>query len=113
VAVPADQDVDAGPAPADGADDVAQDERHLGPVRGLAGPQDHRHRLARDRLVDVDRQEAPLVVVGVEEGELLTAVRRVAGVVDVEHDPVRHPLEAVAEQLHHRRHHALEGGRAG
>ena len=57
-------------------DHVAQHERHLGPVRGLAGAQDHRHRLAGDRLVDVDRQEAALVVVGVEERELLVAVDR-------------------------------------
>jgi hypothetical protein len=61
----------------------------------------------------VDRQEAPLVVVGVEQRELLVAVRWVAGVVDVEHDAVRHLLEAVAEQLDHGGHHPLEGGGAG
>ena len=89
-------------------DHVAQHERHLGPVRGLAGAQDHRHRLAGDRLVDVDRQEAAPVVVGVEERELLAAVDPVLGVVDVEHDPARHLGEAVAEQLDHGRHHPLE-----
>jgi hypothetical protein len=113
MAVAADQDIDPRPASADGGHDMAQDEHHLGPVRGLAGAQDHRHRLAAQSLVDVDRQEAPLVVVGVEQGELLAAVHRVAGVVDVEHDPPRHLLEAVAEQLDHRRHHPLEGDGAG
>ena len=32
----------------------------------------------------------------------------VLGIVEVEHDPLRHLGEAVAEQLDHRRHHALE-----
>ncbi len=70
-------------------------------------------RLAGRRLVDVDRQEAAAVVVGVEQRELLAAVNPVLGVVDVEHDAPGHLLEAVAEQLDHRRHHALERGRAG
>ena len=90
VGVAADQDVDLRPAGADAPDHVAQHERHLGPVRGLAGAQDHRDRLAGDRLVDVDRQEAAPVVVGVEERELLVTVDPVLGVVDVEHDPARH-----------------------
>jgi hypothetical protein len=49
----------------------------------------------------------------VEERELLAAVDPVLGVVDVEHDPPRHLLEAVAEQLDHRRHHPLERGDRG
>ena len=64
-------------------------------------------------LVDVDRQEAAAVVVGMEQRQLLLAVHPVLGVVDVEHDPARHLLEAVAEQLDHGRHHALERGRPG
>jgi hypothetical protein len=87
---------------------VAQDERHLGPIGRLAGAQDHHHRLARERLVDVDRQEAALAVVGVEARELLLPVHAVQGVVDVEHDPPRHRGEAVAEQLDQGHHHPLE-----
>jgi hypothetical protein len=49
----------------------------------------------------------------VPQRELLAAVNPVLGVVDVEQDAPRHLLEAVAEQLDHRRHHALERGRAG
>ena len=78
-------------------DHVAQDERHLGPVRGLAGAQDHRHRLAGDRLVDVDRQEAVPAVVGVEQRELLAAVDPVLGVVDVEHDPAAAPRSKLSQ----------------
>ena len=65
------------------------------------------------RLVDVDRLKAAAVVIGVEQRQLLAAVNPVLGVVDVEQDAPRHLLEAVAEHLDHRRHHALERGRAG
>ena len=47
----------------------------------------------------MDRQEAAAVVVGMEQGQLLAAVNAILGVVDVEHDAARHPLEAVAKQL--------------
>ena len=80
MAVAADQDVDRGQR-GGCANDVTQDERDLGPVGGLAGPQNHRHRLAADRLVDVDRQEAPAVVVGMEQRQLLPAVDPILGVV--------------------------------
>ena len=113
MAVAAHDDVDRRPAGADAADDMAQHQRHLGPVRRLAGAQDDRHRLAGGRLVDVDRLKAAAVVIGVEQRELLAAVDPVLGVVDIEQDAPRHLLEAVAEQLDHRRHHALERGRAG
>ena len=92
---------------------MAQHQRHLGPVRRLAGPQDDRHRLAGRRFIDVDRLEATAVVIGVEQRELLTAVNPVLGVVDVEQDALGDLFEAVAEQLDHRRHHALERDRAG
>ena len=82
------------------------------PVRRLAGAQDDRHRLGRGGLVDMDRLEAA-VVIGVEQCQLLAAVNPVLGVVDVEHDATGDLLEAVAEQLDHRRHHPLERGRAG
>ena len=88
-------------------------QRHLGPVGRLARAQDHRDRLAARGLVDMDRQEAAAVVVGMEQRQLLLAVNPVLGVVDVEHDPARHLREAVAEQLDHRGHHALERGWLG
>jgi hypothetical protein len=111
VAVAADQDLDPRPASADGFHDMAQDEGDLGTARRLARPQDDRDRFAGGGLVDVDRQEAAAVVMGVEQGELLAAVDPILGIVDVEDEMPRHVLEAVAEQLDHRRHHPLEGGR--
>jgi hypothetical protein len=53
---------------------MAQDEGDLGTVRRLAGPEDHRHRLAARRLVDVDRQETAAVVIGVEQRQLLVPI---------------------------------------
>ena len=50
---------------------------------------------------------------GVPQCQLLATVHAVLGVVDVEQDAPGHLIEAVAEQIDHRRHHALERGRAG
>ncbi len=50
---------------------------------------------------------------GMEQRQLLAAVNPILGIVDVEHDPPRHLVEAVAEQLDHRRHHPLERDRSG
>ena len=49
----------------------------------------------------------------VPQRQLLAAVHPVLGVVDIEQDAPGHLVEAVAEQIDHRRHHALECGRAG
>ena len=113
MAVAAHHDVDRRPAGADMADDMAQHQCDLGAVRGLAGAQDDRHRLGRDGFVDVDRLEAAAVVIGIEQRELLAAVDPVLGVVDIEHDAPGNLLEAVAEQVDHRRHHPLECDCAG
>ena len=113
MAVATHHDVDRRPAGADAADDVAQHQRHLSPVRCLARTQDDRDGLAGAGLVDVDRLKAAAVVIGVEQRELLPAVNPVLGVVDIEHDAPGDLLEAVAEHLDHRRHHPFERGRVG
>jgi len=113
MAVAAHDDLDLGPTGADAADDMTQHQRHLGPVGGLAGAQDHGNRLAARRFVNVDRQKAAAVVMRVPQRQLLAAVHPVLGVVNIEQDAPRHLVEAVAKQLDHRRHHAFERGRAG
>ena len=66
--------------------------------RRLARAQDDRDWTALVGVIDMDRQKAALVIVGVEQRKLLMAVRHVAGVVDVERDARRrhcvggHPL---------------------
>src|SRR5579859_2198040 len=67
--------------------------------------------LEPDRF-DSNRHEAAAVMMGIEQRKLLLATGPV-GVVDVQHDPPRHHGVAVAEQVNHRRHHALEGDRTG
>jgi len=72
--------------PADAADQVLDEGADLGPGRRLARAQENRHRLAAFHMVDVDGQEAARVVMGVEQRELLVAVHRIAGIVDIERD---------------------------
>ena len=91
---------------------MAQHQRHLSPIRRLAGTENDGDRLAGYCLVDVDWQKAAAIVVRIKERQLLAAVNPVLGVVDVEQDAPGYLLEAVAEQLDHRRHHAFERGRA-
>jgi hypothetical protein len=48
---------------------------------------------------------------GMEQRQLLLAVDPILGIVDVEHDPPRDLVEAVAEEVDHGGHHPLERGR--
>src|SRR5258708_28341366 len=68
---------------------AAQMGPHLDAARRLARPQDHRHGPALLRVVDVDRQAAPFVIMSVEQRELLMAVDNIAGVVDVQRQGCR------------------------
>ena len=72
----------------------------------LARAQENRHRLAALDMVDMDRQEAPGIVVGVEQRHLLAAVHRIAGIVDVEGDRRRRGGEAAAEDVDQGGRHA-------
>ena len=74
------------PVSADGPDQAAQMPAHLAARGRLARAQDHRDRAAGGSVVDVDRQKAALIVMGVEQRQLLLAVDHVAGVVDVQGD---------------------------
>ena len=98
---------------ADTADQVLQQGADLGPRRRLARAQQDRHRLAALDMVDVDGQEAAGVVVGVEQRELLVAVHRIAGVVDIQRDGGGRGAEGAAEDIHQRRRHARHLGARG
>ena len=65
---------------------VLDDGPHLLAGGCLAGAQDHHYRLAALDMVDVDGQEAALLVVAIPEAELLAPVHDVERVVDVERD---------------------------
>ncbi len=72
------------PVPADAPDQAAQMAADLLARGRLAGTQDDRHRAAGGGVVDVDRQETALVVMGVEQRKLLMAVNHVDRIVDIE-----------------------------
>ena len=96
----------ARPVPADAAHQVLEEGADLGTRRRLARAQENRHWLAALDMIDVDGQEAASVVVGVEQRQLLVAVHRVAGVVDVEGDRRRRGGEAAAEDVDQGGRHA-------
>jgi hypothetical protein len=82
--VPAERNARRQPTCADAPNQPAQMGPHLHATRRLAGPQDDGHRSAAIRVVDVNRQEAALVIMRIEQRELLVAVDNVASVVDIE-----------------------------
>ena len=59
--------------------------------RHIAGPQHRRAQIVEGQKQQ--RQVAPAIVVPVEEGELLGAVRRVVGRIQVDRDPPRPPVQ--------------------
>src|SRR4051812_44780649 len=63
---------------------MLDDGPHLGTLRGASRTQDRYDRRATRHVIDVHRCEAALVVMGVPERKLLTAVRRTERVVDVQ-----------------------------
>jgi hypothetical protein len=91
MAVATEGDARVGPAPANVPNQAAQMRTNLNATRRFAGAQDNRNRPAALCVVDVDRQKAVLVVMGVEQRELLTAMNHVDGVVDVERHHARRP----------------------
>ena len=101
MAVAADGDAGGGPVPPDTMHQAAKMAAELGAARRPAGPQQHRHRARGGGVVGVDRQEAALVVVGVEQRELLAAVHHVAGVVDVQRHRGRWSGVAGAVEVDH------------
>ncbi len=86
------------------ADQPAQVTADLDARWRLAGAQQHRDRTAGRRVIDVDRQEAALVVMGVEQRELLMAVNDIHRVVDVERHRLRRLGVAGAVEIDHHAH---------
>jgi hypothetical protein len=106
MAVAADGDPGLRPVLPDATDQAAQVTADLGARGRLAGAQQHGDGPARRRVVDVDRQEAALVVMGVEQRELLMAVDDIHRVVDVERHCLRRCCVAGAVEIDHHAHQA-------
>ena len=84
MAIAADGDPCARPVPADAPHQPAQMRADLLAVGRLAGTQDGEDAMAGVGVVDMDRHEAALVMVGVEQRQLLMAVHRVGRIIDIE-----------------------------
>ena len=74
----------ARPMPPDPTDQMLEDGANLASRWRLARAQEHHHRFTALDMVDVDGQEAAGVVMGVEQRQLLVAVDRITGIVDVQ-----------------------------
>jgi hypothetical protein len=102
MAVTSNGDVGFGPVSADAPHQATEKLAHLLARRGLAGSQDHRHRPARCGIVDMNRQKAALVVMGVPLRPLLVAMHDVDRVVDVQHHRLRWLRIALAPDVDER-----------
>jgi len=99
MAVGANEDLDLGPMAADRPHQATQKGTDLDALRPLRRAQQGGDE-ATLAIEDDDRLEAVLVVVGVEQPQLLAAVHRVEGVVDIEDDALRHVAERAAPDVH-------------
>jgi hypothetical protein len=79
---------------------------HLHPGRGLARAQENGDGPAGLGVVDMEGQEAALVIVGVEQRQLLMAMHHVEGVVDIEDNGRGRPGVAGAPEIDHDTGHA-------
>ena len=64
---------------------MLDDGSYLSALRGARRTQDRHHRRAALRVIDVHRRKTALIVMRVPECQLLAAVRRTEGVIDVEY----------------------------
>ena len=76
------------------------DGRDLVAVRRLTRTQDGQHAVPGVGVIDMDRHEAALVMVRVEQRQLLVAMHGIGGIIDVEGDGLGWPLVAPAPQIH-------------
>jgi hypothetical protein len=101
VAVAANGDDGAWPVPSYPAHQTAQMSADLLAVGGLAGTQYGNDAMTRGGVVDMDRQKAALVVMGVEQRQLLVAVHGIGGVIDIQGDGLGRTAVALAPQVDH------------
>src|SRR5689334_8781653 len=78
-----------------GADETAHKAANLHSARPLAWPQ-HRRDKAALAVEHNDRLEAIIIMMGIEQTKLLSAVHSVERIVDIEHDALGHGTERAA-----------------
>src|SRR6202040_4348558 len=94
-----DGDAGVGPVPADAPDQATEKLADLHTRRRLARTQDDRNRSTRRLIIDMDRQEAALIIVGVPLRQLLVAVHNINRVVDVQDNRPRWLLVTSAPDI--------------
>ena len=112
MAVGTQQDFCLGPMPGDLPDQSADMGRALGPL-GAAGRAQQRPDEPAFAVEDDDRLKAERVVERIEQAQLLVAVHRVKGIVDIEHDPAWGARKGLAVEPDHLATHADKGAGVG
>jgi hypothetical protein len=100
VAVATNGDDGVGPVHPDAVHETAQMGSHLLAAGSLAGAQDGDNAMAGGRVIDMDGLEAPLIVMGVEQRQLLMAMHDIGGVVEIEGDGIWRTVVTSAPQVH-------------
>src|SRR4029079_10770144 len=99
MAVATDGDVGVGPVSADAPDQAAEQLADLHARRRLARTENPCTWTPRRRIIDMDRQEAALIRVGVPLRQLLVAVHNIDRVVDVQNNRPGWPLITPAPEI--------------
>ena len=89
MAIASDGDLGCRPVHADAPDDPAQMAAHFLAGRRLAGTQNDCDGTPSGGVVNMDRKEAALIIMRIEQRQLLMTMRDIAGVVDIERDGLR------------------------
>src|SRR5208337_2657103 len=104
-----DGDVGVWPMQPDAPHQPTQMGTHLLAVRRLPGAQDCQYAMTGAGIIDMDRQEALLIVMRIEQRQLLMAMDGVCGIVDIERDRLGRSPETLAPQVHHCPRHSYQG----
>ena len=89
MAVAPNGDLGCRPVRADTADDPAQMAAHFLAGRRFARTQNDCDRTPGGGVVNMDRKEAALVIMRIEQRQLLMTMRDIAGIIDIERDGLR------------------------
>jgi hypothetical protein len=107
MAVAPQADPDPGKALADMTDHPLDQGQDLAAARRRRLPQHGQDQPAAG-VEDVDRKEAPVIVIGVELAQFLLAVDPIEALVEIKGEMMGHNRKAVAVEFQHRLTHAIE-----
>ena len=107
MAVAPQADPDPRKALADMTDHPLDQRQDLAAARRRRLPQ-HGHDQPAAGVEDVDRQKAPIIVVGVELAQLLLAVDPIKAFIKIQGEVAGNDREAIAIEVEHRLGHAIE-----